>query len=331
MEEYLAKGIKIARVALFLVAGAALTYYLLSRPGSVEETAANIFNILGNCSIPWLSSAFALFIISQVIRSWRWKLLSDTYKVSMKKTLPVTSVYIGLSHILPVRLADIALVGLFRKYASLPAGSGAATVMLAKVMDVIAIGSVVALSFVTGMSGPVIYLSLGIALLGISSLFFLSRILALFSIPLKALLGQGRVTAAWGDMIESVRITKERRGTLSLAMGASIAGWTVKLLMFHMLLRAVGVTGLPIWQVFTAGAITDLIMALPIHGLLNLGTVEVGWVAGFALTGITGTLPGDLSVVEAGFSIHLLWLSMAVLLMLAGTSVLLISGGKDPS
>ena len=331
MEEYLSKGIKTARLALFLVAGIALTYYMLSRSGSVAETASNIFNILGNCSLPWLSAALSLFILSQIIRSWRWKLLSDKHRISMKQTLPVTSVYIGLSHLLPVRLADVALVGLFRKYASLPAGTGVATVMLAKVMDVIAIGSVVSLSFVTGLTGPIIYLAAGISLLGISSLFFLSRILRLFSIPLKALLGNGRFSAAWDEMIESVRITKERRGALSLAMGISIASWTVKLLMFHMLLRAVGVTGVPMWQVFTAGAITDLIMALPIHGLLNLGTIEVGWVAGFALTGITDTLPGGLSVVEAGFSIHLLWLSMAVLLMLVGTSVLLISGGKDPS
>lgn len=327
----MSKGIKTARLALFLIAGLALTYYMLSRSGSVAETAANIFSILENCSLQWLSAALALFILSQIIRSWRWQLLSDKHRIPMKRTLPVTSVYIGLSHLLPVRLADVALVGLFKKYTSLPAGTGAATVMLAKVMDVIAIGSVVSFSFVTGLKGPIIYLAAVISLLGISSLFFLSRILRLFSIPLKALFGSERVSSALDEMIGSARITKERRGTLSLAMAASIAGWTVKLLMFHMLLKAVGVIGVPMWQVFTAGAITDLIMALPVHGLLNLGTIEVGWVAGFALTGLTGTLPGGLSVVEAGFSIHLLWLSMAVLLMLAGTSVLLISGGKDPS
>ncbi|MEA3265778.1 MAG: hypothetical protein U9P42_02385, partial [Candidatus Fermentibacteria bacterium] len=89
-----------------------------------------------------------------------------------------------------------------------------------------------------------------------------------------------------------------------------------------------GVSGLPMWQIFTASAITDLTMALPVHGLMSMGTVEAGWVAGFALAGVSGTLPGGLSVIEAGFSVHLLWLSMAVLLMLGGTVALLLSGRK---
>jgi hypothetical protein len=76
--------------------------------------------------------------------------------------------------------------------------------------------------------------------------------------------------------------------------------------MFACLLTSTGVTGIPLWKIFVASAITDLTMALPVHGLFSMGTVETGWVAGFALVGITE------GVVERGFAVHLLWVFLAV-------------------
>lgn len=325
----MSKGLNTARLVLFLIAGAALTYYLLSLSGSPGETVKGIAKALGDSEPLWLMAALVLFALSQMIRAIRWKLLSNRHRISMREALPLTSIHVGLGHLLPLRLSDLALVGLFRRYASLPTGSGAATVMLSKIMDLIAMGSVVALSFLAGMNGPVVYAAAATALMGLASLFFLPRLLGLFTLPVKALLGEGRITSAWMEMLVSIRITPGRRRTVSMAMGASILAWATKLFMLNFLLIAVGVRGIPLWQVFTAFAITDLTMALPIHGLLSLGTVEAGWVAGFALMGLQGELPGGLTVVEAGFSVHLLWLSMAVLLMLAGASFLLLTSGKE--
>ncbi len=322
------KGAKAARLILFLLAGALLTYYLLARSGSVSETVNSIFSALASCSIQWLLLSLLLFFLSLLIRAWRWQLLAGDHTIPVVRSMSLTAVHVGLGHLLPVRLADVALVGLFRKYAAIPAGSGAATVMLAKIMDIIAMGTVVALSFLTGLSGPVVAIASGIAVTGTAMLFFLPFMLKLVAVPLKAVTGEGRVSKALNDMTEAARLTPENRKPLFLAVAASFAGWTLKLFMFLTLLRSVGVHSIPLWQVFTAGAVTDFILALPVHGLLSLGTVEAGWVAGFALTGITGTLSGGISVVEAGFSVHLLWLFMAVLLMSAGTLVLLFYG-KD--
>jgi hypothetical protein len=64
-------------------------------------------------------------------------------------------------------------------------------------------------------------------------------------------------------------------------------------------------------------------MALPVHGLLGVGTVEAGWTAGFALAGIGGA-----RVVRAGFSVHILWLAMAVAVMMAALPVVMAGGGE---
>lgn len=327
----MSKGAKTARLVVFLIAGAALTYYLLSRSGSAASTVRSITGAVGGSDFRWLAAGFLLFFLSQLIRAWRWQLISHDHRIRLSESLAVTTVHVGLGHLLPVRLSDVALVGLFRRYASIPAGSGAAAVLLAKIMDVIAMGSVVALSFVSGLSGPVVIVAAVTACAGIASLFFLPSFLGFLTPAAKRIFGRGRVTSAWMEMTASIKITKERRRSASLAMGASIAAWAVKLFMFQALLNAVGVRDLPLWQVFTACAVTDLTMALPVHGLFSMGTVETGWVAGFALVGLTGRLAGGLTVVEAGFSVHLLWLSMAVLLMLAGMCSLLVKSRKDIS
>lgn len=326
----MSRGLKTARLVFFLIAGAALTHYLLSRSGSAVETVAAITGALRGSHMGWFLAAFGLFASTQVLRAWRWCLLSHGHTIDLGRALPLNAVHVGLGHILPLRLADIAVVGLFRRYAGVPSGSGASTVLLAKLMDVIAMGSVLAFSFLTGLDGTVVALAGSVAFAGLLSLFFLPWLLGMLLAPVRAIAGSGRVSRAWEEMALSARISRERRRSVYIAVGVSLASWALKLFMFAALLRSIGVHGIPLWQVFTAGALTDFILALPVHGLLSLGTTETAWVAGFALTGITGALPGGLSVVEAGFSVHLLWLSMAVLLMLTGMIALLpLPGGKN--
>lgn len=322
------KRLKNARVLLFLIAGAMLTFYLLSRSGSLEATISNIVLALKQADFQWFFIAFISFALTQLTRALRWKVLSWDNKISLKKSIPITAVHVGLGHVLPVRLADVAVVGLFKKYSSLPFSNGTATVLLAKIMDVIAMSFVVACSFIGGLSGPVIYISSAALLIGLLSLFFLPYILSIFTKPLKIILGESKFTAGWLEMTETVKLTDKRKKRVSIAMLLSILGWSIKLFMFFALLHSVGVTTLPMWKIFTASAITDFTLALPIHGLLSLGTVEAGWVAGFSLVGVSGILPGGLSIIEVGFSIHLLWLFMAILLMLGGAVILILSNRK---
>lgn len=322
------KRMRNARMIAFLITGIALTYFLLMQSGSLKQSVSRILAAAGKADVVWLTVSLGLFASTQVVRALRWQVLSWDHKIGLKQSIPLTAVHVGLGHILPVRLSDVALVGLFKRYASIPLGSGAATVILAKLMDVIAMGFVVSCSFIAGLSGPIVYIAASASVVGVVSLFFLPVILSVFLKPVNRIFGNGRVFQVWKEMAQATEITSGRKTQVFTALTLSIAGWTVKLFMFYALLRSVGVNGVPMWQIFTASAITDLTMALPVHGLLSLGTVETGWVAGFALAGVSGVLPGGLSVVEAGFSVHLLWLSMAVLLMLCGAAVLALSGRK---
>ena len=149
---------------------------------------------------------------------------------------------------------------------------------------------------------------------------FLPGILSLLRGPILSLFRTGRPASWYVDLCDSVR-SPDRKARLSLGLLVSILAWGCKLGMFTCLLVSLGVRDIPLWKIFFASAVTDLTMALPVHGLMSMGTVETGWVAGFAVVGISG-------MVEVGFAVHLLWLALAVVISCLCVPWLLVLRGS---
>ena len=122
----------------------------------------------------------------------------------------------------------------------------------------------------------------------------------------------GRAASFYSSLVSACDLWSHSRSRFAVASLISVAAWGLKLGMFAALTAAVRLEGVPLWQAFFAGALTDLIMAVPVSGLFSLGTAEAGWAAGFALAGVTGE-----RVIVAGFGVHLIWMAMAVIFMLA--------------
>lgn len=265
--------------------------------------------------------AALLYAGSIALRAVRLVLLSEG-RVGRGKALPLTALHAGLGHLLPVRLSDLALVGLLRGYASLPAGEGTGVVILSKLQDLVCLGLVVSAAVAAGAAGslvPFALISIAAGVAGLAAMpMLLDRAGFVRRIPL---VGPGA-----GRFLENLRSSSSiwRRGRLGFALSAaaSLLAWVLKLSMFVALARAVGLVEPPVWQIFFAGAVTDLIMALPVHGLFNLGTAEAGWMAGFTLVGATGD-----NLVTAGFGVHLIWMSLAIVFMLTSLAFL---GPKAP-
>lgn len=313
------------RTLAAVVSGAAVTFLLLRSGGDTGGSVRRIISAVLASDPGSIGTAFSLFMASQVLRAWRWKLLSWEQPMPMGRTLPLNAVHVGLGHLLPLRLADPALVGLFRYYGRLSLGRGTATVVLSKLLDMAAMGTLVSCAVAGGLSGSA---SVAAALVGGASLatvFLLPRILAVLQKPLLGLF-RGRFSRGYDNLAQAVTVGSGRRGRFAGSYLLSLLAWSVKLFMFVFLLRAIGVDFQPMWKVLVAGAVTDATLAMPVHGLLGLGTLEAGWVAGFAVVGVTGEIAPGVGIVEAGFSMHLLWMFFAVLLMAAGGLYLLLSG-----
>jgi len=313
------------RTLAAVAAGGAVTVLLLGSGGDLGETVRRILAAVSTADTRHLGIALLLFIASQLLRAWRWKLLSWEQPITMGRALPINAIHVGLGHLLPLRLADPALVGLFRFYGRLSLGRGTATVVLSKLLDMAAMGTLVSCAVAGGLSGSA---GLAAALVGVASLaavFFLPRLLAVLQKPLLKLFG-GRFSRGYENLAQAVTVGSGRRGRFTASYIVSLLAWSVKLFMFVFLLRSIGVDFQPVWKVLVAGAVTDATLAMPVHGLLGLGTLEAGWIAGFAAVGVTGELAPGLGIVEAGFSMHLLWMFLAILLMIVGGLYLLVSG-----
>jgi uncharacterized membrane protein YbhN (UPF0104 family) len=327
---------RLTRATAGVVVGVVLTWLLLYSTGNPAQAVARIGTSLASSDHRIILAAFGLFALSQVLRALRWRILSFRNVVPFSLSMPVTSIHVGLGHLLPVRLSDVAFVGLFRKFGGIPVGDGTATVILAKLQDVLAMGIVIGAAVLSGVSGRIILLAPILIAAGASGVFILPVILSLLSGPVHRIFtGKWSRIPVWFDDLKEASSVRGRRGRFFTALALSILAWTSKLFMFTLLLRAIGVAGIPLWKILFASGVTDLTMALPVHGLLSLGTVEAGWTAGFAIVGVEGIVGSGFSILEAGFCVHILWLSMAVILMLPAVPWLLLShrrkmNGNEP-
>ncbi|MCD4847348.1 MAG: flippase-like domain-containing protein [Candidatus Aegiribacteria sp.] len=311
---------KFASAAFGIVLGLSLSWFLLRTSGGhdgIVSALNNIFNRVADADTGLLLGAFALFLLSQILRAFRWMILSFGKKVPFSLSMPVTSIHVGLGHLLPVRLSDVAFVGLFKHFGSIPVGYGTATVVLAKLLDLVAMGIIIGSAVAAGV-GEMAYVAPILVLIGSLGIIFIVPLLRAIRKPSVWVLQKlmpGEITHWFDDLLEASSV-KGKKGKLASAFLVSLIAWISKLLMFCLLLESLGITGIPLWKIFFASGVTDLTMALPVHGLLSLGTVEAGWAAGFAMVGIEGIVASGTNIIELGFSVHLLWMFMAVFLMI---------------
>ncbi len=293
--------------------------------GSISDAVGNILTRVAQSDKLLLLGAFLLFLASQILRAFRWMLLSFGRKYRFTLSMAVTVIHVGLGHLLPFRLADVAFVGLFRHFGEVPVGHGTAKVFLAKLLDLMAMGVVIGSAVAAGAGGMALIAPL-LLVVGFFGIVFMSSLLRIVHKPvqwiLKRILHLDK--PRWFDDLLEASSVKGRKGKLASAFLVSILVWITKLTMFVFLLDALGVTGIPGWKVFLASGVTNIIMALPISGLLSIGTVEAGWTAGFAMVGIEGFAISNMNIVELGFSVHILWTLMAALMMIMAIPLLWI-------
>ncbi len=311
---------KLTSAVFGIILGLFLSWLLLSTSGGqggITAALNSIFNRVADADTGLLLGAFALFLLSQILRAFRWIILSFNRKIPFSLSMPITSIHIGLGHLLPVRLSDIAFVGLLRHFGAVPVGYGTATVVSAKLLDLTAMGIVIGSAVAAGV-GEMALVAPILVLIGSLGIIFMNPLLRVVRKPIVWILQKllpGGKTHWFDDLLEASAI-QGRKGKIASAFVVSLVNWICKLMMFCLLLESLGITGIPLWKIFFASGVTDLTMALPVHGLLSLGTLEAGWAAVFAMVGIEGIIASGTNVIELGFSIHLLWMFMAVFLMI---------------
>jgi hypothetical protein len=101
------------------------------------------------------------------------------------------------------------------------------------------------------------------------------------------------------EMAEDFYAIKARGTYVSVTL-ASLISWVMSFWMFYAFLRGFGME-IPFMKVVFGSTIALITSALPVGGLGNWGTLEVGWTAGFLLVGLSKD-----KAIATGFGVHIM-------------------------
>jgi len=291
------------RVAVPVVVTVALLFLVLRavRPAEVVETLREVSPGLA------LLAAIAAFGFIAA-RAWRYRLLLGNGEPRRMRTiLGVTLSSWGASLILPGPSGDAAFVMLARTRLKAPVAVGVGAALLSRLLDVASLLLVALITApIAGVILPRALLAGGVAI----ALLIAAGLTSLFWGPTR------RRIVSWLERLalptsihERLHFAVEELGSGSrpaLLVAATLAARVATGLQYFALFAAID-QPLSLVQVWFALSIRTLLLAVPIQGVVGLGTMQVWWAAALTLLG----WPAD-EALAASLTVHLLDLCVSL-------------------
>jgi uncharacterized membrane protein YbhN (UPF0104 family) len=285
------------RAAVPVLVTAVLLFFVLRavRPAELAETLSEVSPGLA------LLAALAAFAFIAA-RAWRYRLLlGNGQPCRIRTILAVTLTSWGASLILPGPSGDAAFVMLARTRLKAPVAVGVGAAVLSRLLDLASLLLVALIAApLAGVILPAPVLGGGVAL----ALLIAAGLTALFWSRTR------RRTVSWLEGIampaslhERLHFAIEELGSGSrpvLLVTATLAARVATGLQYFALFAAID-HPLSLVQVWFALSIRTLLLAVPIQGVVGLGTMQVWWAAGLTLLG----WPAD-EALAASLAVHLL-------------------------
>jgi hypothetical protein len=291
------------RMAVPLVVTLALLFLVLRvvKPLELRETLSEV-------SPGWAVVAALAAFSFIVARAWRYRLLLGNGEPRRLRTiLAVALSSWGASLILPGPSGDAAFVMLARTRLKTPVAVGVGAAVLSRLLDV---ASLLLVALITApLAGVVLprpLLAAGVAL----ALLIAAGLTALFwSRPRRRIVRWLERLTLPASIHERLHFAVEELGSggrPALLVAATLAARVATGLQYFALFAAID-QPLSLVQVWFALSIRTLLLAVPIQGLVGLGTMQVWWAAGLTLLG----WPAD-EALAASLAVHLLDLSVSL-------------------
>ena len=309
------------RVAMPVVVTIVLLFVLLRavRPAELAETLADV-----SPGLALLAAVAAFGFIAA--RSFRYRLLLGNGRPRRMRTiLAVTLSSWGASLILPGPSGDAAFVMLARTRLTAPVAVGVGAALLSRLLDV------ASLLLVALITAPLAGVVLPGAMLGggvVLALLIAVGLTALFwSRPRGAIVGWLERLSLPASLHERLHFAIEELGSGSrpaLLVLATVAARVATGLQYFALFAAID-QPLSLVQVWFALSIRTLLLAVPIQGLVGLGTMQVWWTAALTLLG----WPVN-DAIAASLAVHLLDLCVSLPQAALGWLTLTVSATEQP-
>jgi len=275
----------------------------------------------------YLIFGFFFYVMSYIFRTARFHTLLNK-DVTFKGLFNIVCVHNMLNNLLPARTGELSYVFLLNKTQGKKTGDGIATLVIARILDFIAIGVIFLFLFmmIRHLSGTTmqtafyaiitIVLSLGIMVFLLKSekakiTRFIIQIFYLFktenSQMAKYILEKVEETF---NSFDALKQLGKYAHLISFIYTFGIWGCTY--LFFYCIALAMSIN-IGFFQILFAASFAVFTTVLPIQGLGGFGTIEGGWAIGFILVNVPESV-----AVASGFTFHLVMLACTIFLGIGG-------------
>ncbi len=270
------------------------------------------YKLLRDIDPLWLAMGSIAYLLASLFRALRFKWLIHSGDLPFSDLFRITSFYHLSLMVLPSKLGELSYPYLLKKISGRNVTEGLACLVVSRLYDFFIILLVllfVAIGYQTLFKLSPFFLIPFIILLSLVIVFaflYMNRILKWLANLL------GRISAGSkraGFVLRIQRKIEEMAGDFNsilarknyLPVGwTSLASWAMIFSTFYAYMKGFGVE-ISSPKLILGSTIAVIANGLPVSGIGNWGTLEVGWAAGFLMVGVSKE-----KAIASGFGIHIL-------------------------
>ena len=327
---------KIINIVVVAGLGAFLVYYLLS---GIEF--ADLKKSFLQAHIPSLLTGFALWVIMDVTKTYRQKILVGSSDIRYGDMFLVTLVRDAFNMVLPARTGELSYIYVLKRKFKMPVEVGVSTLAIGLIFELIIVFCMIIIAIViVGVnrfavsSTTVIFIAAGLLAASLLLLFYLSKIVALF-IRLggylikrfeklknsKAFNYVFKKLVETNRSIETIQQRKVYWKVYLLSIGNRVFKYSSYYFLIHAFLKPLGYnfSDLPYWNILLATIAAEISAVLPTHAVAGLGTYQ----GAFVLASVGLGFSREHATI-AGFNYHIVNLSVTVIQGLIAVIILVL-------
>ena len=290
---------KIIGTILRIAVSAGIGIYIFSKP---DINLLTISAALKNIELSWLIPAFLTYKAAILLSSYRWLLLMKAHNIEVSYPHAVALNYLGCffnNFMLSLTGGDIIKAYYASKLTSEKKAESATIVFIDRLVGIaglliLGIASILLSIGNEGMhSAMIVIFTAGLVFVILGLLVFNTTLAQKFN----KYTGRGRVKETFRKVYDAVYLYKSKKKVLVEALGLSILGWTLMILMNFQLARGLGVE-LSAGYYFVLIPVISIISTIPIT-IAGWGLREGMYKQFFGAVGVSGGAAVSLSVAFA--------------------------------
>ena len=261
-----------------------------------KVTPERIIHTLREVTFVWLLIGFSLYVINYFFRSLRFKTLIHSKNIGLKDIFQVSCFHSMYNYILPARTGEFSYVYYLKRITNTPVIEGLSTLLVARLLDLITVFLFLPLvlfflrqrisddfiQLAVIFAGTVLFISMFFFYFVVSgqrTMKICDRCLRKFDFARLSI--WKRFREKLGEFHNSFVMIHKKR-IYSRVFIFTLLVWLSVYGHFYFIIRALRVE-INFWQVILLLMIMVPTRLLPVQGIGNLGTHEIGWVIAFRI------------------------------------------------